>query len=946
MLQDLFQKNNQGSALLEIVLVTFLFGVLGTGLLATLLSSAQISSRGAEHTLAAGYITEGIEAVRSIRDNDWSQLTNGTHGLSTGGGSYQLSGTSDALDGGVYTRTITIENVYRFGSLTGDIATSGVLDSATKKVTVSVTWQGGSGQNENIDSVFYVTNWGQQSWTQTLTTDFDTGDENSTDVATVSDGEVVLRVHDVNWENTHVQDVIDASGSGDRTQMVFDEADQIFYLLALNTAGDDFEAYDVSDVSASTPTKLGGYESASTNDMAVSDGYAFLATDDNAVEVDVVEVETMTRVTTIDLTGNADATTVVVTGTTLIIGRESSADEELYFYDVSTPSVPTLLGSTEMGSTMVDLAANSSYVFASSSTNSQELSVVQLSDRTQVDTLDLTGNDDAYDVRLSGNTLYVGRADGTAYDVAAVDVSDPIGAGLSVTSSLEVGSDVNGIALDPSGTFLFLATDLNTEEIWVVNLSTFTKEVGMDTSGSDSAQAVAVYGGHVYVGSAADASDLMILRVNPGGWNDPTLAASLDKTQTHNPNALVISGNYAYMVTNNNSSYEDFFIFDITTPTSPTTLGSLDLAADVTDIVVSGNYAYVSTSANAEEVKVIDISTKTSPTHVASFNAAGNQDGLSVAINGSVLFLGRMDSSNPELYAINITTPTSPTTLDTFEFSDDINALVVAGNYLYAATDATTRELSVIDISSPTSLSEIGGYNAPGGDDGISIDVSGTTLVLGRASGSNAELMVFDISTPSSPGLQGTGEVGDSIYGISLDGTDAVYLATGQTDEEFMRWDISTPTSPSLDASLDLNADAVDIVFEGSYAYMASSHDSQELQIIGEGAAPSEYVKEGVFTSQVYDAGSEVSWDMIEWTYSGTGSIEVRIRTADSEANLVTAEWVGSDGTGDTTYSTSGTVVTEDSGATGTRWIQWRAYVSGSGASTPSLEDLTIRYTP
>ncbi|MFA4846172.1 MAG: hypothetical protein WC654_06475 [Patescibacteria group bacterium] len=126
--------NSHGSTLLEVVLVTFLFGVIGTGLVSTLIGSSQTSKRGMEHTVAAGYIKEGIEATRSIRDRDWSELANGTHGLSTGSGYYDFSGTSDSLDGGVYTRTITIEDVYRLGSLTSDISASGTtLDAATKR---------------------------------------------------------------------------------------------------------------------------------------------------------------------------------------------------------------------------------------------------------------------------------------------------------------------------------------------------------------------------------------------------------------------------------------------------------------------------------------------------------------------------------------------------------------------------------------------------------------------------------------------------------------------------------------------------------------------------------------------------------------------------------------------------------------------------------------------
>jgi hypothetical protein len=54
---------------------------------------------------------------------------------------------------------------------------------------------------------------------------------------------------------------------------------------------------------------------------------------------------------------------------------------------------------------------------------------------------------------------------------------------------------------------------------------------------------------------------------------------------------------------------------------------------------------------------------------------------------------------------------------------------------------------------------------------------------------------------------------------------------------------------------------------------------------------------------------------------------------------------VGSDGTAATTYSTSGASITTDPGASGTQWIEWKAYLTGSGSATPVLEDVTVNYS-
>jgi len=38
--------------------------------------------------------------------------------------------------------------------------------------------------------------------------------------------------------------------------------------------------------------------------------------------------------------------------------------------------------------------------------------------------------------------------------------------------------------------------------------------------------------------------------------------------------------------------------------------------------------------------------------------------------------------------------------------------------------------------------------------------------------------------------------------------------------------------------------------------------------------------------------------------------------------------------------------MTTESSATGTQWIQWKVYLSGSGLETPSLEDVSIQFSP
>lgn len=148
-------SHKQGSVLVEvlvaaaIILITFLI------LTATLQKSVQLAQASLARQQANLLIEEGAEAVKLIRDTSWASITavptNTTRYLAFSGGTWAITSTPATIDG--FTRTISIDDVMR--SATDDIAGSGTLDTGTKKVTVTVSWQAkGATQTESL--VFYI----------------------------------------------------------------------------------------------------------------------------------------------------------------------------------------------------------------------------------------------------------------------------------------------------------------------------------------------------------------------------------------------------------------------------------------------------------------------------------------------------------------------------------------------------------------------------------------------------------------------------------------------------------------------------------------------------------------------------------------------------------------------------------------------------------------------
>ena len=103
---------------------------------------------------------EIIEAVRSVRDEDWNNLAS----LSLGTRYYPVISTNKWVlvsinpgsVNGIYDRWVVLEKVYR--DTDGDISPPGTEDIQTKKITALVEWID-HGQTEQINLTTYLTNW-------------------------------------------------------------------------------------------------------------------------------------------------------------------------------------------------------------------------------------------------------------------------------------------------------------------------------------------------------------------------------------------------------------------------------------------------------------------------------------------------------------------------------------------------------------------------------------------------------------------------------------------------------------------------------------------------------------------------------------------------------------------------------------------------------------------
>jgi len=154
------QCNNSicGQSLIEVIIAVSLLVIFATGAVVAVLGSFVASRLAEEETQAAYLATEGLEAVKSIRDQNWNGLTNNNHGLSNANGFWEFLGESDMDTSEKYTRVITISDVER--DTNGDIVQSGgTIDPDTKKAVAEVSWHFLPSGLSSVVETIYLTNW-------------------------------------------------------------------------------------------------------------------------------------------------------------------------------------------------------------------------------------------------------------------------------------------------------------------------------------------------------------------------------------------------------------------------------------------------------------------------------------------------------------------------------------------------------------------------------------------------------------------------------------------------------------------------------------------------------------------------------------------------------------------------------------------------------------------
>ncbi len=161
---DKIKKISRGFSLIELIVAIAIFSILASGVVYVFVNSYKNFFGVGDKQVVVQFAQEGMEAVRSIRDNSWQSIVNAADGSDRGlvknNGLWEFSGTENTLNG--LTRVVVVSDVLR-NSSGSIVAIDGVDDPDTKRVTVTVSATGIS----DYVLTTYFTNWSAKMWEQT-----------------------------------------------------------------------------------------------------------------------------------------------------------------------------------------------------------------------------------------------------------------------------------------------------------------------------------------------------------------------------------------------------------------------------------------------------------------------------------------------------------------------------------------------------------------------------------------------------------------------------------------------------------------------------------------------------------------------------------------------------------------------------------------------------------
>lgn len=408
-----YQLLRSGQSLIELILVMGLMAVLIPVIATGFVSSRDGKVQQNQRLIASTILKETEESVRSVREKDWQSIADkvgaGLFYPVISGSTWILEPGAETLTNG-FTRSITIASVNREPT-PGNIvsAPAGTTDPSTLLINISINWN--LPNPSNISSSFYLTRHDNLSFTQTTKADFDSGVKSNTETTIFDGGEVQLGTGGggSDWCTPSLSlTSVNLARQGIPTAVSAVEG-SIVAATGGNASGPTFSETAVSGNDPPITEYRGEYDNTKGNGVfRDNDKYAYLATDDSAEEIKILDLTQYSdpptntkflKVGFFNSPNNKRGLSIFVLGDTGYMTTSSAdgAEKQFYIFDLTSR-----LGSRNLlnADHPVTLAAQGNQIVVVNHSDGKKYAYVALNSTTiQMQVVDVTDPTNPFIVR-------------------------------------------------------------------------------------------------------------------------------------------------------------------------------------------------------------------------------------------------------------------------------------------------------------------------------------------------------------------------------------------------------------------------------------------------------------------------------------------------------------------------------------------------------------------
>ena len=402
---------NSGQSLIELLVAIGLSMLLLPTLIIGFAAARNGRPQQDQRLQAVFLLKEEEESVRSVRENGWTNLNDGTFNPVLANGKWSLASGYGILNG--FTRQVVISDVYRDNN--GAIVTSGgTNDLSTKKAVMSVSWS--NPIPSSVNSTMYFTRYADNGYTESTYAQFNSGTKTNVSVTNTNGGEVTLGSgagsgNDWCDPGKSVVASINLPGQGiteDLSATTSASLDYAYTTTGGNKSGDSMDSVSITHANPPVVSNIAAYNNYKTYGLFVDNlnQYVYLTSDHPNLTVDIVETVTQpfTETGTFNASQGGAGSSVAVSFNSLL-GHDVgyvTAGNVFYTFDLASKTGPRpQLGFASLAGTGKKIVVVGNFAYVAVDSDVEQLDIYDISNPnkpTIVSHIDVNNGEPATDV--------------------------------------------------------------------------------------------------------------------------------------------------------------------------------------------------------------------------------------------------------------------------------------------------------------------------------------------------------------------------------------------------------------------------------------------------------------------------------------------------------------------------------------------------------------------